>query len=83
LGGHFHRGRVKVRSSQVGRVNPELGPRWDRDRRTEAVLNLLPELRLEGLVSHRIPFEEAPRAYRLVDGRPDETVQVVLFHGEG
>src|SRR3712207_9247329 len=24
LGGHFHRGRVRVRSSQVGRVNPDL-----------------------------------------------------------
>jgi 2-desacetyl-2-hydroxyethyl bacteriochlorophyllide A dehydrogenase len=83
LGGHFHRGRVRVRSSQVGGMNPELGPRWDRGRRTDVVLGLLPKLRLEGLVSHRIPFEEAPQAYRLVDGRPDETVQVVLTHGEG
>jgi 2-desacetyl-2-hydroxyethyl bacteriochlorophyllide A dehydrogenase len=83
LGGHFHRGRVRVRSSQVGRMNPELGPRWDRGRRTEVVLGLLPKLRLEGLVLHRIPFEEAPQAYRLVDGHPDETVQVVLTHGKG
>ena len=30
LGGHFHRGRVRLRSSQVGRSNPELAPRWDR-----------------------------------------------------
>jgi 2-desacetyl-2-hydroxyethyl bacteriochlorophyllide A dehydrogenase len=80
LGGHFHRGRVKMRSSQVGRVNPELGPRWDRARRTEAVLDLLPRLRLKELVSHMIPFEEALRAYRLVDEEPGETVQVILFH---
>jgi 2-desacetyl-2-hydroxyethyl bacteriochlorophyllide A dehydrogenase len=83
LGGHFHRGRVKVRSSQVGRISPELGPRWDRDRRTEATLDLLPRLRLKELVSHRIPFEEAPAAYRLVDEDPGETVQVVLTYGEG
>ena len=83
LGGHFHRGRVRMLSSQVGRVNPELGPRWDRARRTEAVLGLLPRLRLAELVSHRIPFEEAPRAYRLVDENPGEAVQVVLTHGEG
>jgi 2-desacetyl-2-hydroxyethyl bacteriochlorophyllide A dehydrogenase len=80
LGGHFHRGRVRVRSSQVGGINPELGPRWDRTRRTETVLGLLPRLRLKELVSHRIPFEEAPEAYRLVDEDPGETVQVVLFH---
>jgi 2-desacetyl-2-hydroxyethyl bacteriochlorophyllide A dehydrogenase len=81
LGGHFHRGRVRVRSSQVGGISPELGARWDRARRTEAVLDLLTRLRLKELVSHRIPFEEAPRAYRLVDEDPGQTVQVVLFHG--
>ena len=80
LGGHFHRGRVRVRSSQVGRVNPELGPRWDRERRVEAVLDLIPELRLEELVSHRIPFEKAPSAYRLLDEDPGETVQVLLSY---
>jgi 2-desacetyl-2-hydroxyethyl bacteriochlorophyllide A dehydrogenase len=80
LGGRFHRGRIRLRSSQVGRMDPELGSRWDRARRTEAVLNLLPRLRLEQLVSHRIPFEKAPWAYRLVDERPDEAVQVILVH---
>ncbi len=80
LGGHFHRGRVRLRSSQVGRMNPKLGSRWDRARRTEAVLGLLLRLRLEQLVSHRIPFEEAHLAYRLVDERPDEAVQVILTH---
>jgi 2-desacetyl-2-hydroxyethyl bacteriochlorophyllide A dehydrogenase len=83
LGGHFHRGRVTVRSSQVGRINPGLGARWDRDRRTAAVLDLLPRLRLKELISHRIPLEDAPRAYRLVDEDPGETVQVVLTHGGG
>jgi threonine dehydrogenase-like Zn-dependent dehydrogenase len=74
---------VRVHSSQVGRVNPELAPRWDRARRTEAVLGLLPRLRLKELVSHRIPLEEAPRAYRLVDEDPGKAVQVVLTYGEG
>src|SRR5919202_1234517 len=42
LGGRFHRGRVRLRSSQVGRINPELGSRWDRTRRIRTVLGLLP-----------------------------------------
>jgi 2-desacetyl-2-hydroxyethyl bacteriochlorophyllide A dehydrogenase len=83
LGGHCHRGRVRLRSSQVGRMNPELAPRWDRARRTESVLGLLPRLRLEELVSHRVPFEEAPGAYRLVDENPGDTVQVILTYDEG
>jgi 2-desacetyl-2-hydroxyethyl bacteriochlorophyllide A dehydrogenase len=82
LGGHFHRGRVRLRSSQVGRMNPGLGPRWDRARRMETVLSLLPRLRLKELVSHRLPFEEAPEAYRLVDERPGEAVQVILTYDE-
>ena len=83
LGGHFHRGRVRLRSSQVGRMNPELAPRWDLARRAEAVLGLLPQLRLKELVLRRIPFEEAPEAYQIVDESPDEAVQVVLIHDEG
>jgi hypothetical protein len=39
-------------------------------------------LRLEELVSHRIPFGEAPGAYQLVDENPDDVVQVVLTHDE-
>jgi len=78
LGGRFHRGRVRLRSSQVGRLSPELSVRWDRARRMEMIVGLLGRLRLEELISHRIPFGQTPEAYRLVDERPEETVQVVL-----
>jgi 2-desacetyl-2-hydroxyethyl bacteriochlorophyllide A dehydrogenase len=80
LGGHFHRGRVRLRSSQVGRINPDLAPRWDRDRRLALAVDLLSELRLTELISHRIPFHQAPDAYRLVDEHPDQTLQVVLLY---
>ncbi len=81
LGGRFHRGRVRLRSSQVGRLNPELSARWDRARRMETVVGLLARLRLEELVSHRLQFGRAPEAYRLLDERPEEAVQVVLDYG--
>ncbi len=82
LGGHFHRGRVRLRSSQVGRLNPDLAPRWDYARRTETVVELLPQLHLAELVSHRFPFAQAPEAYQLLDAHPGETVQVVLTYGD-
>lgn len=63
-------------------MNPELAPRWDHTRRMEMVLGLLPQLYLEELLSHRFPFEEAPAAYRLVDERSEEAVQVILTHDE-
>jgi threonine dehydrogenase-like Zn-dependent dehydrogenase len=80
LGGRFHRGRVRLRSSQVGRLNPELTPRWDRNRRMRTVLGLLGRLDLGELISHRIPFEKAPEAYGLLDERPGEALQVVFTY---
>ncbi len=85
LGGHFHRGRVRIKSSQVGRVAPELSARWDGKRRMGAVISHLqdPRIPLDSLVSHRIPFGEAPGAYRMLDKTPDAAVQVVFDYGEG
>ena len=84
LGGHFHRGRVRIRSSQVGRVAPELSARWGAGRRRGAVVSLLrdPRVPLDSLVSHRIPFARAPDAYRMLDEGPAGAVQVV-FDYEG
>jgi threonine dehydrogenase-like Zn-dependent dehydrogenase len=82
LGGHFHRGRVRVRSSQVGQINPELGSRWDHARRSATVIDLLPRLRLTELITHRIAFEDAAEAYRLMDERGGETGQIILVYEE-
>lgn len=81
LGGHFHRGRVSVVSSQVGSIAPALSARWSRRRRTETVLDLMTSLDLARLVSHRFPLEDAPEVYRRLDadeGFAEETVQVVF-----
>jgi 2-desacetyl-2-hydroxyethyl bacteriochlorophyllide A dehydrogenase len=83
LGGHFHRGRVTLRSSQVGRTAPALAPRWDRARRMALAVGLLPRLHLAELISHHLPFARATEAYRLLDKRPEEALQVVLtYDGE-
>ena len=84
LGGHFQRGRVRITSSQVGRVAPEISARWGAGRRREAVVSLLrdPRVPLDSLVSHRIPFGRAPEAYRMLDEGPGDAVQVV-FDYEG
>ncbi|NJM09028.1 hypothetical protein HC891_26755 [Candidatus Gracilibacteria bacterium] len=66
LGGHFHRGRVRLRSSQVGRVNPELGARWDIARRHDTIVALLQDLRLRELISHRFTLYNAAAAYQVV-----------------
>jgi threonine dehydrogenase-like Zn-dependent dehydrogenase len=68
-------------SSQVGRIDASLQPRWSRERRLAVACDLLSRLELRSLISHRFPIERAAEAYRLVDERAEETVQVVLTYG--
>ena len=80
LGGDFHRDRVSIESSQVSTLAPELRGRWTFDRRTDTALENLATLPVESLVTHRLPFEDAPEAYRLIDERPEDALQVLLTY---
>ena len=80
LGGRFHRGRVRLQSTQVGRIAPELSVRWSYSRRRAAVVELLGQLPLDRLVSHRFAFEDAAAAYELLAREPGETTQVALTY---
>lgn len=83
LGERFHRDRVRIRSSQVGQLDPSLSARWDRKRRTGVVLGLLDEIRPGRFITHRLPFAKAAEAYRLIDRRSEETLQVALTYEGG
>jgi 2-desacetyl-2-hydroxyethyl bacteriochlorophyllide A dehydrogenase len=80
LGGHFHRGRLRLVSSQVGHVAPALAPRWDIPRRLAVARDLLMRLPLGELISHRIPFAEAATAFAILDLRPEAALQIVLLY---
>lgn len=80
LGGRFHRDRITVESSQVSTLDPDLRGRWDKRRRLETAMDNLRELAVEDLISHRIPFADAPRAYRLLDDNPESALQVLLTY---
>ncbi len=80
LGEEFHHNRVQIIGSQIGGVPTELAERWTRDRLQETVVALLADGRLDvhPLVSHLVPVDQAPSAYRLLDESPSEALQVVL-----
>ena len=80
LGGRFHRSRIKLISSQVSTLNPALTGRWTKDRRLQFALGLLAEIKPSRFITHRLPFSAAPRAYELLDQKPEEAVQVVLTY---
>ena len=60
LGGAFHSRRLRLISSQVGRVAPSHRVRWTPRRRLAAALDLLNDSRLEALLSPTVRFHELP-----------------------
>jgi 2-desacetyl-2-hydroxyethyl bacteriochlorophyllide A dehydrogenase len=82
LAGEFHHNRPRIISSQVGSMNPDLGPLWDVARRQEVVAELLPQLDLAPLFTHEFPIDRAAEAYALVDQAPEGLVQCVLRYGD-
>src|SRR6266498_484303 len=83
LGEEWHHNRLTLVGSMSGWGAPHRDPGWDRRRLRAASLDLLASGRLEvdALVTHRIPFAEAARAYDLIDRRPETTLRVVLTYG--
>lgn len=61
LGGAFHSRRLKLLSTQVGRIAPSHRPRWTHARRLAAALNLLSDARLDALLAPAVSFQDLPR----------------------
>ncbi len=80
LGGRFHRSRIRLISSQVSTLAPEHTARWDKARRLDVAWQMLRDLPPIAWITHRIPFDQAEQAYRLVDEHPEEALQVVLTY---
>ena len=79
----FHFRRLRVISSFVGMIGSGLQPRWNWERQMGASLAELVDVPVESLITHRVPFAEAPRAYSLIDERPAETLGVLLdYHDD-
>jgi len=80
LSGEFHHNRPRIISSQVGTVNPFLGPLWSVTRRGNIALEYLSDLGtdLKEFVTHRVPLAEAERGYSLLDQGSPEVMQVLI-----
>jgi len=61
LGGAFHSRRLRLISSQVGKIAPSHRPRWTHGRRLAAALALLTDARLDALLAPAVAFHDLPR----------------------
>ncbi len=78
LGGSFHRSRIKLISSQVSTITPELSGRWDKARRYQVTWEALERVKPERWITHRFSLDEASKAYQLLDENPHEAIQVIF-----
>jgi 2-desacetyl-2-hydroxyethyl bacteriochlorophyllide A dehydrogenase len=78
LGGSFHRSRIKLISSQVSSISPELSGRWDKSRRFGVAWQALERIQPQKWITHRFSLQDAAKAYQLLDENPKETIQVVF-----
>lgn len=82
LGGRFHRSRIRIVSSQVSTLEPEITGLWTKQRRLQLALQMLQRIRVGGLVTDRFHISQAAEAYRTLDQAPDKAVQVMLTYDE-
>jgi 2-desacetyl-2-hydroxyethyl bacteriochlorophyllide A dehydrogenase len=78
LGGSFHRSRIKLISSQVSSISPDLSGRWNKRRRFDIAWKALERIGPEKWITHHFELEEAQKAYRLLDENPEQAVQVLF-----
>ena len=78
LGGHFHRSHMRLISSQVSHINPQWQGRWSKERRLETAVHHLHRLPTTDLISHHIPFSQAPTIYQQLHQSPANILQVIF-----
>jgi 2-desacetyl-2-hydroxyethyl bacteriochlorophyllide A dehydrogenase len=80
LGEEAHHNRPQLVVSQISGLPPAVQHRWDTYRLQSSFMQLAAsgQLRLEELVTHVLPVDEAAKAFELLDTAPADALQVVL-----
>jgi hypothetical protein len=79
LGEAFHSRRLKLVSSQVGKVAPSHRPRWDPGRRLAAALALLADPALDALLAPPVDFEDLPESLPEIFARADARCPLIRY----
>jgi threonine dehydrogenase-like Zn-dependent dehydrogenase len=78
FGNEFHHKRIQLKSSQMLGISPEISNTWDLARRRQAAIELVSELDIEPLISHRFEFEKTPEALEIIDNNPQDCNAIIL-----
>jgi hypothetical protein len=82
LGEAFHSRRLRLISSQVGKVAPSHRPRWSHGRRLAAALALLADPVLDVLLASAIPFADLPASLPAVFRTDSNVICQLIRYGD-
>jgi 2-desacetyl-2-hydroxyethyl bacteriochlorophyllide A dehydrogenase len=80
LGGRFHRSRIRLISSQVSTLAPELSGRWTKARRFGLAWEMIRKVQPAELITQRFPIQQAAQAYALLEQDPGKAIQILLTY---
>ncbi len=80
LGGSFHRSRIRLMSSQVSTISPDLSARWTKGRRFDVAWQMLQAIQPSRLITRSMPLQMAKTAYQLLDQEPDKYIQILFTY---
>ena len=85
LGEEFHHNRVELVCSQISGVAPAASHRWNKPRLWQSAVRLQHEGRLNllPLITHSVPFPDAPALFARLDAGDPDLLQSVLTFGVG
>lgn len=83
LGEEFHHNRIELVCSQISGVAPAASHRWSKLRLWQTAVRLQHEGRLSllPLITHTVPFNEAPELFARLDAGEPEVLQTMLTFG--
>lgn len=83
LAREWHHNRVTLRSSMpVWNCSHRNQPMWNLSRVERVAVSLLEQrkIQVKQLIWERIPFDQAPRAYEMIDNTPDSKAKILLTY---
>jgi len=80
LGDTFHRNRIRLISSQVSNVSPEMSGRWTKKRRFDMAMRMIKKVKPNKFITHKFDINKADAAYELLNKYPENAIQVILTY---
>jgi threonine dehydrogenase-like Zn-dependent dehydrogenase len=80
LGGAAHRNRLRIITSQVSTLAPELSGRWNKARRMDSTWAQLQRVQPQRFIDAREPLANAPELYRRLHERAQAPLQALFVY---